>query len=151
MLSFSLKAAVIIGLFAADKQRYDPNAYFDLVSVVGGKTYKLRLTDGALQSSPVWKAKAPNPPVSAAQAIRHATNALNTLIKNVQELKDRNWELGSVDLCSGFGVDRWYWEVRFRPRMEQTKAGTIIAEEFLGIAVLMDGMVLTPSVKPRDK
>jgi hypothetical protein len=80
------------------------------------------------------------------QAIRAASNALKTLIKGVPQLSDRNWKLGSVNLCSlGFRTERWIWTVEFEPGAERAKPGAN-SEDRLLIVVLMNGRVLTPLV-----
>jgi hypothetical protein len=144
MMTFSLNVAIVLGVLATGGPQHERNGSIELPSVVGGKMYELSLDDAELLKSPIWKADAPNPPVSASQAVREATKSLKTLVKGVRELENRKWELGSLDLCTS--LDRWFWAVNFEPTAGDAKSAANPGEG-LRIVVLMDGRVVAPVVK----
>jgi hypothetical protein len=148
MLQRLLGIAIVVGSLTTGELLANANAADSLSSRVGGKWHDLSLSSEDLLKSPAWKRDAPNPPVSAAQAIRAASDALKTVIKGMPQLSDRKWKLGSVNLCSvGFRSERWIWTVEFEPGAEGEKLDAN-SEDRLLVVVLMSGRVLTPLVRP---
>jgi hypothetical protein len=122
----------------------------EVLSGAFGERFKITVSREDLLKCPPWKAESPNPPVSAAQAIRRATEALKGLVKQNKELSTRKWELESADLCFVKTVDRWFWRLDFEPRQDGTN-GSVAASESLVIVVLMDGRVMKPSIEKGNK
>ena len=122
------------------------------------------LTDEDLKKTPTWKASEPNPPVSAARAIREATKVKDAFVRDVRQLRGvtvggRTWSLAWVDLCpnrprADRKLDRWVWQVwfaspkkvpvGFSPPGSFEDPWSPTRYDLLEITVLMDGRVLKP-------
>lgn len=119
------------------------------------------ITNEDLKKTPPWKASEPNPPVSAARAIREATMVKDAFVREVKQLRGttlsgRAWSLAWVDLCPVRKVDRWVWQVWFASPKKVPEgfspAGPGPFDDLwlptrydcLVITVLMDGRVLKP-------
>jgi hypothetical protein len=142
MLGFSVKLAILIGLLA------EPRFQIELSSYVGRQRFDVAFSEDDLLKSPAWKAEAPNPPLSAREAMRRATDLLNSLAKVSKDLNAPKWELRTANLCPVEPVDRWYWKVTF----EAKTAGTNPADpEILTLVVLMNGKVINPAISAWPK
>ena len=104
------------------------------------KQYVVSISDDMLEASPSWKDDAENPPLSARKALTLATEMKDTLVKDTQEFK---WALRSCTLQPADG-DKWYWLVRYEAEFQGASTGR---PNHLRLVVLMDGLVIKPSVR----
>jgi hypothetical protein len=112
---------------------------------IGNDTYEVHVRDEDLLKAPEWKADADNPPVSARKAIRLASQAKDTLVKDTPMYK---WEFAKADLCLDQDTQRWYWLILFEGRLRNGEAEEDAPTRLIG--VLMNGTVLKPTLdKPR--
>ena len=103
-------------------------------SNVDEKTLVAEVTRDRIATTPIWLAKAENPPLSARRAIQLARKQMESLVA------DRNgWRLESVQLLD-VGDLHWMYLVEFMQFSEDVALG----DSTLRIPVLMDGAVIGP-------
>lgn len=110
----------------------------EIASYADAKEFRLVVEDRDLLAAPEWKADAENPPLSAARAIKLATDYKEALLKRSGEGK---WECVGAELRLEQYINRWYWEVSFEPHRGH---GSVF--QHLIIVVLMDGKMPKPRV-----
>jgi hypothetical protein len=140
MPSFSVQFAIVIGLLA------EPGFQIELSNYVGSQRFDVAFGEDDLMKTPAWKPEAPNPPLSAAEAMRRATDVLNSLAKTSKEVNARKWELRTANLCP-VPLDRWYWTVVFEAKTPGTNSPD--NSESLRLVVLMNGKAINPRVSTR--
>jgi hypothetical protein len=114
-----------------------------IASYADGKAFYIAIRDEDLVKSPQWKAEAPNPPLSPKAAMASADRLMVALVKGS---KLGRWCCVSATLSPARLVDRWFWDVRYEPETPRRESTGI--ETHLRLIVLMDGRVLSPTVKP---
>jgi len=126
------------GLLAGERETYTGYTF--------GKNYAVTISEQDFKNSPAWDKQAENPPLPAQKALKLATAAKDTLVRDSQTWK---WRLADVTLKS-FGnredSRKWYWIVRYEAEHapDPATAGSAGVCPELYVIVRMDGTVLPP-------
>jgi hypothetical protein len=108
---------------------------------IGNNRYQIYINDEDLLKAPEWKSDAENPPVSTRKAIRLASQAKETLVKDTPVY---NWKFAEAALRLDQTGQRWYWLILFERRLRNGDAEADAPKRLIG--VLMDGTVLKPTL-----
>jgi hypothetical protein len=110
-----------------------------------GRTYTVSVTPRDLDKTPSWDRGKPDPPLSARQALKTATECRNRLVKDDLEW---TWKLTSIGLrhrLSRESGQKWFWVAYFQAW--PVRCCLEGSPPDLYVVVLMDGSVVTPVVK----
>src|SRR6266404_6528011 len=105
----------------------------ELNTVAFGKSYRVTVTQAALDKAPVWEESADNPPLAVRKALKLAEKAKDRLFK---DSVDWAWHRTSVELCDA-GGGQWYWTVTYRAYYQNLAYFLKLPE--VKLVVLMDG------------
>jgi hypothetical protein len=104
----------------------------------GGKKYEFRISEQALQNTPVWTPDQDNPPLSARSAIDIAKNEMAALLPN-----GKDWRLYEVTLRPL--DDHWVYLVQFLEPLRPDGGGQQLSNGFQ-VVVLMNGVAVMPRI-----
>ena len=107
---------------------------------VFGKRFEISIDEKQVSNSPPWsRPTAKQPPLSIAKAIHIAEQAVRKYVEDPAQ-----WRLDAVALRSIGTQSKWYYLIRWYP----------VSKGYIGdgidIAVLMNGVLVEPTVKPES-
>jgi hypothetical protein len=112
-----------------------------MASYADGKCFYIGIRNEDLIKTPAWARDAGNPPVSAKKAIAIADATRRSLVNDGKGYK---WEVVDARLYQDTVVERWYWQVEFKPDVNQVEPSGV--DSNLVLVVLMDGTILKPAI-----